>query len=151
MRVISSLLAPPEHLQRAFISSPRFEKVSKSQKVSRKLNNSNLLKMTITITPTRPRNNSGPRLEIDDDYSEKVRRFSLVLDEQVPKNSPIKKIKKKLQKMLKKQKNGRNSSTKSLFLEKEDSDSEKMNFNISVIHNSSGNSLVFWEESYAPL
>jgi len=105
--------------------------------------------MTITTTPTRPRNNSGPRLEIDDDYSEKVRRFSLVLDEQVPKNSPMKKIKKKLQKMLKLQKSG--STTKSLFLEKKDSDSEKMNFNISVIHNSSGNSLVYWEESYAPL
>ena len=105
--------------------------------------------MIITTTPTRPRNNSGPRLEIDDDYSEKVRRFSLVLDEQVPKNSPMKKIKKKLQKMLKIQKSG--STTKSLFLEKEDSDSEKMNFNISVIHNSSGNSLVYWEESYAQL
>jgi len=108
--------------------------------------------MTITTTPTRPRNNSGPRLEIDDDYSEKVRRFSLVLDEQVPKNSPMKKIKKKLQKMLKLQKSESSSSTtKSLFLEKKDSDSEKMNFNISVIHNSSGNSLVYWEESYAQL
>ena len=110
--------------------------------------------MTITITPTRPRINSGPRLEIDEDYSEKVRRFSLVLDEQVPKNSPIKKIKKKLQKMLKLQKSSSKNAQfpKSQFLEeKDDSDSEKMNFNISVIQNSSGNSLVFWEESYAPL
>ncbi|CAG5113759.1 Oidioi.mRNA.OKI2018_I69.chr2.g7849.t1.cds [Oikopleura dioica] len=107
--------------------------------------------MTITASPVRLRLNSGPRLQIDDDYSEKVRRFSLVLDEEVPKNSPIKKIKNKLKKMLKLQKNSTNTP-KSLFLEeKDDSDSEKINFNISVIHNSSGNSLVFWEESYNPL
>ena len=101
--------------------------------------------MTITASPVRSRTASGPRLEIENDYSENVRRFSMVLEVSIPKNSPMKKLKKSIKKLLKREKSPKNEK-KSQFLEK--SDDEKNNFNVTVIQNDSGHSLVFWEESF---
>ena len=103
--------------------------------------------MTISTTPTRVRTLSGPRLEIEECSNENIRRFALVLDEEVPKNSPMKKLKKKLKKLLGKK--APKDVKKSQFLEeKEDEISGPINYNISIVQNDSGNSIVFWEESY---
>lgn len=102
--------------------------------------------MTITSSPTRSRVHSGPRLEIKNDYSENVRRFSMVLEENLSKNSPMKNLKKSIKKLLKRDKSPK-IEKKSQFLEKSDDD-EKNNFSVTVIQNDSGHSLVFWEESY---
>ena len=107
--------------------------------------------MTISATPTRVRTLSGPRLEIEECSGENIRRFSMVLDEQVPKNSPMKKLKKTLKKLLKLEKAPKEMK-KSQFLAEEKEDETVsapiINFNISIIQNDSGNSIVFWEESY---
>ena len=104
--------------------------------------------MTITISPVRSRVHSGPRLEVENDYSVNVRRFSMILEENIPKNSPMKKLKKSIKKLLKLEKSPKNEK-KSIFLEKSH-DEEKNNFNVTLIQNDSGHSLVFWEESFEP-